>query len=104
MQKTLECVKELKARMIIFSKEYNLPPKARELLSYKAERICKCICKLKTNSDGKPNQEELKAAEQFVLDCKDWLVAFAEGYELADEAVNVLHQQYEQVVQKITQI
>ncbi len=95
LKEALKCVQELKQKLLILKKEYNLSTEAHSLLSAKVEQMRKKILKL--NTIGETNSLELA---KYVHDCKEWIPAFAEGYELADEAVNALYRHYDQLAHR----
>jgi len=50
---------------------------------------------------GKPN---VRDAENAVRDLKNWVFVFAKEYDLAEEAVEKLHEQIDKVAAKIAEI
>jgi phage shock protein A len=50
---------------------------------------------------AKPN---VSGAENAVRDLKNWIAVFAQEYDLAEEAVEQLHEQIDKVAAKIAEI
>lgn len=94
-KEALKCIQELKQKLLGFKQEYHLSTEAHSILNAKVEQLRRKIMKLHTL--GQTSSPELAKC---VHECQEWLPAFAEGYELADEAVNALYRQYDQLAQK----
>ena len=100
LKEALKHVQELKQKLLVFKNQYELSSEAYSLLNSKTEEMRKKISKIHTLSQGGINPLSLQPIVKYIHDCKEWIPAFAEGYELADEAVNTLYKQYDQLAQK----
>ena len=89
--------------LAVFKTEYDINTEAYQVLNAKVEELAVKIGAVKCTAKGVDGQS-LKPASNTLRDLKNWLAVFAKEYELAEEAVDVLHEQLDKLGQKMAAI
>ncbi len=91
-----DCIRDTKAWLAVFKREYNVPEEAHDTLLTKLEEIATKVGKI---SPKKP--QTIKQAADTLRNIKNWLEVFAEEYDLAEEVVSALHEKFEELGEKL---
>lgn len=91
-----DCIRDIKAWLAVFKREYNVSEEAYDTLLTKLEEIAAKVGKI---SPKKP--QTVKQAADTLRNIKNWTVVFAGEYDLAEEAVSVLQEKFEELGEKL---
>lgn len=103
VRETENTLRDVRNWLAVFKTEYDIDAEAYKVLHGKIEDLATKVGAVKTNAKG-VDAQSLKPASNALRDLKNWLAVFAKEYELAEEAVDVLHEQLDKVGQKIAAI
>ncbi len=90
-------VRDFKNWLAVFKTEYNIADEAVRILHEKADAFSDSLKGLKCDASGKVDANSVKPVANVLREAKAWLATFAKEYNLAEEAVKVLHQNFDKV-------
>lgn len=91
-----DCIRDTKAWLAVFKREYTVSEEAYDTLLTKLEDIAAKVGKI---SPKKPHT--VKPAAEILRNIKNWTAVFAEEYDLPEEAVSILHEKFEELGEKL---
>ena len=97
-------VRDLRNWLAVFKTEYDVSEEAYKTLNAKIEELGSKIGGIKCSVPGKVDANSVKPASNALRDAKAWLATFAKEYDIAAEAVKVLHENFDKVGKKISAI
>jgi len=97
-------VREFKNWLAVFKTEYDVADEAVEVLNKKADSLAEQIGQISCDSEGKVAADSVKPASNALRDAKTWLATFAQEYDLAEETVKVLHEQFDKVGESLASL
>jgi molecular chaperone DnaK (HSP70) len=96
-------VRDVRNWLATFKIEYSLSDEAYEKLHDKIEEIGARIGDIK-EAGGKVDASTVKPAANALRDAKNWLAVFIEENDLDEEAVDVLHEKFDEIGQKLGKV
>lgn len=96
-------VRDVRNWLAVFKTEYALSDEAHDVLHDKIEEIGARIGNIK-HVAGKVEKDSVKPAANALRDTKNWLAVFIEEYDLDEEAVDVLHEKFDEIGQKLAKV
>lgn len=97
-------VRDVKNWLAVFKTEYDVSGEAYKVLQQKVEELGSKIGGIKCSVPGKVDANSVKPASNTLRDAKAWLATFAKEYDIAAEAVKVLHENFDKIGQKLAAI
>jgi len=97
-------VRDFKNWLAAFKTEYGIAAEAMNVLHDKVDEFSDKCKGIKCDNSGKVDPSSIKPVANTLRDIKNWLAAFASEYDIADEAVKVLHTELDKVGQKLADI
>jgi hypothetical protein len=97
-------VRDLRNWLAVFKTEYGISEEAYKTLHSKIEELGSKIGGITCSAPGVVDANSVKPASNTLRDAKAWLATFAKEYNLAEEAVKVLHENFDKVGQKLAAI
>jgi len=96
-------VRDVRNWLATFKIEYSLSDEAYERLHEKIEEIGARVGDIK-HVGGKVDAATVKPAANALRDAKNWLAVFIEENDLDEEAVDVLHEKFDEIGQKMGKV
>src|SRR5574342_264022 len=90
-------VRDVRNWLAVFKTEYGISGEAYDTLHKKIEELGSKMAGIKCDTSGKVAPDSMKPVANVLRDTKAWLAEFASEYDLADEAVKVLHQNFDKI-------
>lgn len=90
-------VRDFKNWLAVFKTEYDVSDEAVKILHGKVDAFSDSLRGLKCDASGKVDANSVKPVSNILREAKAWLATFAKEYNLAEEAVKVLHQNFDKV-------
>ena len=94
-------VRDLKNWLAVFKTEYDVADEAVKILHQKVDEFSDKLRAIKCDASGKVNADSVKPVSNTLRDAKAWLATFAKEYDLAEEAVRILHENFDKVGDKL---
>jgi len=94
-------VRDLKNWLAVFKTEYDVADEAVKVLHQKIDEFSDKLRGVTCDSSGKVKADSVKPVSNTLRDAKAWLAIFAKEYDLAEEAVKVLHENFDKVGDKL---
>jgi hypothetical protein len=90
-------VRDVRNWLAVFKTEYGISGEAYDTLHKKIEELGGKMAGIKCDASGKVAPDSMKPVANVLRDTKAWLAEFASEYDLADEAVKVLTQNFDKI-------
>lgn len=100
---TENVVRDVRNWLAVFKTEYDIADEAYDKLHHKIEEIGTKVAGIKCDAEG-VEEESVKPVSDTLAETKQWLAVFAEEYDLAEEAVKVLTEQFDKIGEKLAAI
>jgi hypothetical protein len=90
-------VRDVRNWLAVFKTEYGISGEAYDVLHKKIEDLGSKMAGIKCDASGKVAPDSIRPVANVLRDAKAWLAEFASEYDLADEAVEVLHENFDKI-------
>ncbi len=97
-------VRDFKNWLAVFKTEYDMADEAVKVLHQKVDEIGSKIAGITCDPTGKVKADSVKPVSNVLRDTKAWLATFATEYDVAAEAVKILHENLDKIGQKLAAI
>ena len=94
-------VRDLRNWLAVFKTEYDISEEAYKTLHDKIEELGSKIGGITCHPSGDVDANTVKPVSNVLRDAKAWLSTFAKEYDLPEEAVKVLHENFDKVGDKL---
>ena len=96
-------LRDVKNWLAVFKTEYGLSKEAHKVLDKKLEDLGRSLAGI-TCGTGGVERDSVRTVANALRDTKAWLAVFAKEYDIAKEAVNVLHGNLDTFGEKLASI
>ena len=90
------CVRDVKNWLAVFKTEYDVADEAVKILNQKLNEIGSSMAGIKCTAKG-VEASSVRPVANTVRDAKAWLAVFGKEYDLSEEAMKVLHQNFDKL-------
>lgn len=90
------CVRDIKNWLAVFKTEYDVADEAVKVLHQKLDEIGASMAGIKCSTTG-VEATSVRPVANAVRDAKAWLAVFAKEYDLSEETIKVLHQNFDKL-------
>lgn len=97
-------VRDFKNWLSAFKTEYDIDAEAMNVLHDKIDEFSDKCKGIKCDNAGKVDPSSIKPVANTLRDVKNWLATFASEYDIAGEAVKVLHKELDKIGDKLAKI
>jgi len=98
-----DCVRDVRNWLAVFKTEYDISDEANQKLHAKIEELGTKIGGITCDADG-VDAASVNPASDTLAETKQWLAVFAQEYSMAEEAVKVLHANFDKIGEKLAAI
>jgi len=100
---TENVVRDVRNWLAVFKTEYDIPDEAYDKLHKKIEEIGTNVGNIKCLPAG-VDPDSVKPASDALTDAQQWLAVFADEYDLSEETLKVLEDNFEKIATHLTKI
>lgn len=97
-------VRDVRNWLAVFKTEYDIPKEAYDVLHKKIEELGSKMVGIKCDVSGKVAPDSMRSVTNALRDAKAWLATFASEYDLAKEAVKILHENFDKIGDALAKI
>ncbi len=97
-------VRDFKNWLAVFKTEYDIADEAVKVLHQKVDEMGSKMAGITCDPSGNVKGDSVKPVSNTLRDTKAWLATFAKEYDVAAEAVKVLHENLDKIGQKLAAI